>query len=289
MIGCKTIAIPALVLASVSMWPNTAAGQCETAAALQAKTATLTGSPAPPKLRIEKLVFQGQTGLTPIEQADIAESVKDKAGNDEPKWIEEFENRLLDAWRERGYFKAQITARTREISSTPEEKAFIVTAQVESGRRYYLGEIRFRNGTQFSSSEMRSLFPLQTDDLFDTNRIRDGLAALRKAYGARGFADFTPVPHTVDDEAHGRIAVEIDLYEGKQFHISETKVLGLDPVSAKALLQSSGLEPGSILNPESIERFQAAHPAGKVLICINDREAAATLYADFREPQPEDQ
>jgi outer membrane protein assembly factor BamA len=289
MIGCKTIVISALVLAFVSMWPNTAAGQCEAAAQPRPKTATLTRSPAPPKLRIEKLIFQGQTGLTPIEQADLAESVKDKAGNDESKWVEEFENRLLDAWRERGYFKAQITAKAREISSTPEEKAFVVMAQVESGRRYYLGEIRFLHGTQFSSSEMRSLFPLQTDDLFNTSRIRDGLAALRKAYGAKGFVDFTFVPDTVDDEAHGRIAVEIDLFEGKQFHISEIKVLGLDPVSAKALLQNSGLEPGNILNPESIERFQAAHPAGEILRCIDDRNAAVTLYVDFREPQPEDQ
>jgi outer membrane protein assembly factor BamA len=285
---CKPKVLATLIIASIWISPNALSGQCPVVAKLDSQTIETSKSPISPSIKIKKIVFEGQTGLSSIELADIAEKTKDKVGNYEPKWLEEFEGQLVVAWHMQGYFKAEVTAKARETSSTSTEKAFVVIAQVESGRRYYLGEISFLNGTQFSSTEMRSMFPLQTDELFNTHRIHDGLEAL-KAYGSRGFVDFTPVPKTAYDEVHGRISVEIDLNEGKQFRISETKALGIDPVSAKTLLQNSGLEPGNVLDSAAIERFQSAHAAKEILTCLNDAKASVTLYVDFREPHAEDQ
>ena len=292
MLVCKTKALPTLIIASIAIWPNLISGQCPVAAKPGSQTAETIASHGPLQIKIQKIVFRGNTGLTPTEQADIVARVKDKVENYEPKWLEELEARLVDAWHERGYFKAQITAKAREVSSAPEGKTFVVTAQVESGRRYTLGEIRFLKSTQFSFSEMRSMFPLQTGELFNTHRIWEGLDELRKAYGSKGFVDFTPVPSTIYDEVHGHVFVEIDLEEGKQYRISEIKVLGLDPASAKALLQSSGLEPGSIFSWKVLEDFGQQHPLIQIERRIDAVAGKVSLQMEFPEsnqaPSPQE-
>ena len=237
-----------------------------------------------PKITIKKLSFTGQTGLSPEEEADIVAAVRDKAGEHDPKWLEEFEARLLDAWQERGYFKAKVQAQAREVSAISTEKSFAVTAHVESGRRYFLGEIRFLAGTQFSHQELRSMFPIQAGDLLNTHGIHAGLNALRSAYGERGFIDFSPVPTTTTDELHGRISIEIELEEGRQFRISETRILGLDRASASSLLENSGLEPGNIFNPRLLEDFSQQHPLAEIERRIDVATKTIKLQIDFSQP-----
>jgi outer membrane protein assembly factor BamA len=227
---------------------------------LRAETSR-TEATSPVKIRIGELSLTGQTGFTPVEQEAIVASVKDKAGDDAPKWLQEFEGRIQDAWQQRGYFKAEIKAQTHLISETPSEKTFDVTAHVESGRLYRLGDISFVGGTQFAPEQLLPLFLIHSGEIFNTHQISEGIDALRKAYGARGFIDFIPVPTVSYDEQHGLVSLAVELEEGRQFRISQTHVFGLDAASAKALLVNSGLEPGDVADPEMADRFEKQHPS----------------------------
>src|SRR5262249_7610646 len=115
--------IPVLLIASALVCLPRLSAQCPREADNGETTIELThhlssDSPAEPKITIQSIKFEGQTGLTLLEQAEIVEAVADKVGNYDPNWVEEFQERLGDAWQQRGYFKAEIKAMSHLVSET---------------------------------------------------------------------------------------------------------------------------------------------------------------------------
>jgi outer membrane protein assembly factor BamA len=145
-----------------------------------------------------------------------------------------------------------------------------ITATVRAGKQYQLDEIRFSElasgpattsaavvtqEAAFSAAELRALFPVQERDIFDTHKIQKGLEELRSAYAAKGFIHAVVLPRIQPDKTTERVLVTIEIDEGKQFHIGYIKVLGLDPLVTRPLLESSGLAFGNIFDPAGLDAF----------------------------------
>lgn len=207
------------------------------------------------RVRVAKLILSGQTGLAPDEEAEIVRNFQGWRGPYEKRWEEEFAARLQYPWQQRGYFKAEIHVDAQLITEDSAERIFTVTAQIDSGRQYHLGDIAFAGGTQFPAEQARKFFTLSSGELFDIGKIHSGLDSLRRAYGTRGFIEFSSVPNVSYDEVHGLINVTIELEEGRQFRISHAYFFGLDQEQAKTLLANSGLVPGAVADPEKVDDF----------------------------------
>jgi outer membrane translocation and assembly module TamA len=72
----------------------------------------------------------------------------------------EISERIRQALRDLGHFKAQID--DSDISFTPqsERRTVDVTVKVEPGAQYRLGEISFQNARIFSANQLRNAFPM---------------------------------------------------------------------------------------------------------------------------------
>ena len=88
------------------------------------------------------------------------------------------------------------------LTSSPASQRMALSFQVEEGLQYTLGEITFKNNKVISDvAALRGLFPINDGDIFSREKIAKGLENLRKAYGDRGYINFTSVPDTkFDDE-----------------------------------------------------------------------------------------
>ena len=150
----------------------------------------------------------------------------------------EIEERVRQALRDRGYFKAQ----TNDISFTPEagSKAVDVTVKVEPGPQYRLGQIRFENATVFSSDQLRKLVPLQEGDLFNVTEFSKSLDALRSLYATRGYVDMVLNPVSRTDESRHVIDLTLELDEGKPYTFGHLSLEGVEPNvgAANALMAS---------------------------------------------------
>ncbi len=183
-------------------------------------------------VRINKLIVESNTLPEPDRQ-QLAQSLQQKSYA-EP----EIEERVRQALRNRGFFKAQING----ISFTPRtrDKGVDVTVKVEPGLQYRLGEIRFENETIFSSDQLRQLFPLQKGDIFNATEFSKSLDKVRKLYATRGYVDMVinPVP-IVDDRRHV-IALVLSMDEGKPYNFGQLSLEGVEPQvgAAKALMAS---------------------------------------------------
>jgi outer membrane protein assembly factor BamA len=208
------------------------------------------------KVIVERIEFDRPIHLS---NSDI-EQVIEKANKvgwdaDSPAWIDELaEIELRSAWQDRGYFKIALDPHAQAIGGDSDRERFLVTVHVlNEGPQFHLGDIRFAGGAAIPEAELRQTFPLREGEFFDVSRVREGIEALTKLYGLRGFIDFTAIPDTEIDDNLQRISLVMRLNEQTQFRVGSVEIRGLDP-SLEARLRSI-VVPGEVFNPQPIETF----------------------------------
>jgi outer membrane protein insertion porin family len=175
--------------------------------------------------------------------------------------LEEDTERVRAEYQNRGYFKANPGEAKTEIHDTGHKgphipllqsgpgKAVDITFSIDEGEQYRLGKITFK-GNKFitNTAALRNLFPLKDGDIFSREKIAKGLDNLRKAYGEVGFINFTPVPNTTFDDDKKLAYLEIDVDEGKQFHVRRIEFEGNTTTRDKVIRRELALEEGGVYN-----------------------------------------
>jgi hypothetical protein len=209
---------------------------------------------ANPQVVLREIEFAGAIQL-PL---DVQEAVRAdlKARDYRGKhWQEEIAQRVTDAWQQNGYFKAlpRLEYEVLQPDSTPLE--VVVLAEIEEGSLYRFGELRWKNLSAFSPGELRPLFNLTRGEAFNTARIREGLEALRKAYAAHGYMNFTPVPYTEIDARQQIVSLTLDMDEGPMFRVGSVEIHAQDPDLLARLRSSWRLKVGDVYDSRLIETF----------------------------------
>jgi outer membrane protein insertion porin family len=226
-----------------------------------------------PKVKVGKIKFEGNKNIKSrvlraamknlkpigIPHSIFLESIFAKT-YDATK-LEEDTERVRAEYQNRGYFKANVTDPKTELHDTGHKgpripllqsgpgKAVDLTMPIEEGEQYRLGTITFKNNKALSNSAaLRSLFPLKDGDIFSREKIAKGLENLRKAYGEYGYINFTPVPNTTFDDEKKFANLEIDVDEGKQFHVRRIEFQGNTTTRDKVIRRELALEEGGIYN-----------------------------------------
>jgi outer membrane protein insertion porin family len=225
-----------------------------------------------PKVKVGKIKFEGNKALSNRELISAMKNLK-PIGIPHSIFLENLFARTYDStklsedaervryyYQTKGYFKALVGDPKTQIHDTSgvkwynpfkssPGKAVDITIPVEEGQRYRLKEITFSGNKAIRDPKpLRALFKIKDGDIFDTEAIRKGLEALRKAYAQIGYINFTPVPNTTADDEKRLISLEIDLDEGKQFYVRRIEFQGNTTTRDKVIRRELALEEGQIYN-----------------------------------------
>jgi outer membrane protein assembly factor BamA len=180
-----------------------------------------------------------------------------------------------------GFFKADVSlADSHAVNSNLATIA--ITLAIRSGAQYRLGQITFAANKAISTAELRAQFLIAGGDVFDVEKIRHGLEAIRALYCSRGYINFAPIPNTVADDDTGAVYLKIEVDEGKQFRFGALTVKGheLHPGDRQKMLAAWESFVGGVFNPEELEQFW------KDMAPFMPREWASVQYLVIRqEPQ----
>jgi len=240
----------------------------------------------PIQIRILDVRFEGVTKLTLSEQNEIASKMMDIVEDDHKTWLEEMQERVQESWWHRGFFQVHVRGESQELSSSPDMRGVALTFHVEEGQQYRLAEMTFKNMKQFSSAQLRTLFPINDGEILDTQKIAEGLEAMRRTYGELGFINFTAVPETVTDDENAKVYLTLDAEEGKQFHFSEIKVIGPDQNFVQHVIREYGLGPGEIFDNRKVLEFAKRlnlDPEEDIERSIDEHNASVCLLVNIPE------
>jgi outer membrane protein assembly factor BamA len=214
----------------------------------------------PQRIVIDEVEFDGPIHISDSDRQQLISELKQRdyhAGSD---WLSEVQEIWIRGmWRDRGYFKVEVTAKEEILRKDSAGEHVSIIVHVDEGARYRLGSIQFRSSDPdvplaFSLEELRKLIPMSEGDIFAADKIRMSLDALKRLYGSQGYIDFVVMPITeIDDGPEHRISIVMELDQEKQYRLSKIEVLGPNP-AIETLLKSK-LKPGDIFNPEAIENL----------------------------------
>jgi outer membrane protein insertion porin family len=173
--------------------------------------------------------------------------------------LDEDTERVRQAYRDRGYFKALTSEPTTHVRDAgginpftlrpSRGKRIDILMPVEEGDRYRLGGITFTGNKAFPNTKaLRAQFAQKDGEFFNATMFSKGLEQLRKAYGEGGFINFVGTPTPRVDEAKKLIYLDIDIDEGKPFYVARIEFTGNTITRDKVIRRELLLEEGQIYN-----------------------------------------
>jgi outer membrane protein assembly factor BamA len=254
----------------------------------------LIGERVYPKTIIDSVKIDSSTQLPRADRNRLLSWLQRQQFKAQDDWLDLAENRVREAWRDQGYFKAQVTAEYKTTKSNSTYQEVRVSFHVQPGEQYRLQDIRFQNSDPhvtlaFPSDQLRQLISLNDGNIFSSSAIRNGLDDLKNLYASRGYIDFVATPKTQLNEAMRQIAVTLVLDSGSQFRVAKMDFAGGYP-DAQAVVRSQ-LKVGDIYNPVAIEALfrqrRSPFPTGMSLADVVatriPKDATVDLVFDFRD------
>jgi outer membrane protein insertion porin family len=224
-----------------------------------------------PKVKVGKISFSGNqrvssrvlreamVNLRPIgiPHSIILESLFAKT-YDASK-LEEDSERVLEAYRDRGFERANVGEPATHLRNEsglslftfrPKKgKVIDISMPVDEGDRYKLGKITFSgNKAVRNERALRAQFAIKDGAIFDATAFRKGLDNLRKAYGTLGYINFVATPTPTFDDAHHIVNWEIDIDEGKPFYVSRIEFQGNTVTRDFVIRRELLLQEGQVYN-----------------------------------------
>jgi outer membrane protein assembly factor BamA len=219
--------------------------------------------PSGPEISIAEVTFSGSLQLPVSDQDQIADSIKrQKHGHSVGGIFDDELERVKAGWQDRGYFKVRVSGEQRALSSSLGSQRVALSFHVEEGLQYTLGGITFRHNKVIDdAAALRGLFPINDGDVASRQKIAKGLDNLRRAYGDRGYINFTSVPDIEFDDEGKVMSLVIDMDEGKLFRMGDFTVVGLDEPKRQELLKEFPMKRGQAYDGRLFDSFMLRHPA----------------------------
>ena len=173
--------------------------------------------------------------------------------------LDEDTERVRQAYRDRGYFKALTSEPITHVRNAGGLNPFTlrpstgkridILMPVEEGQRYKLAGITFTGNVHVPNAKvLRAQFAQKDGEYFNATMFSKGLDNLRKAYGELGYINFVGTPNPKIDEANKTIVLNIDIDEGKPFYVSRIEFTGNTITRDKVIRRELLLEEGQVYN-----------------------------------------
>lgn len=215
---------------------------------------TVTESP-----QINKIAFEGNKRLTDDQLKAVIQTKS--RGFMSKNDVQSDVQRLLEAYRRYGRFRAQVTP---QVISLPDNRVNLVYV-IDEGDKTAVTRISFSGNKSYSSGRLRDVVKtretgllgwLRSTDTYDPDRLQQDQEALRKFYMKNGYADFRIVSATADlDRERNVFFVSFTIDEGEQYSYGDIDVqTSLSGLDTKALFSAVGTKSGSVYSSEEVEK-----------------------------------
>jgi outer membrane protein assembly factor BamA len=221
---------------------------------------------------IREITFEKVTALFKEDQQKLCKSLQ----QEDSGWVTRqtpaqlahyIEDRVLDLYQERGYWRARIFVQVTWVRGSGEQRQVdaLITA-INEGEQYRLKEIRWNGVTAFPQPELQKMLGIRASDSVNRSRLAKGLEAVHRLYLSRGYIAYSAVPQTEFDDAAHTISLVINVSEDSPFHFGTLAIEGMDRDGSRKLQQGWGQMHRQLYSPEKLrvffEKFLPGMPPG---------------------------
>ncbi|WLI72535.1 outer membrane protein assembly factor BamA [Halomonas alkalicola] len=166
--------------------------------------------------------------------------------------------RLRSFYLDRGYVNFNVES--TQVSISPDKSQIFITVNVDEGRQYRIGDVRFVGDLQISEREARELLRVESGEVFSRSDVTASSEALRARLGAEGFA-FANVDGIPEVSASGDtvdLAFRVDA--GRRADVRRIEFIGntttQDEVLRREMIQLEGAPASTQSITQSRQRLE---------------------------------
>ncbi|HLW41399.1 MAG TPA: POTRA domain-containing protein [Flavobacterium sp.] len=211
------------------------------------------------KVRISGIDFNGNTQLTNAKLRKAMKKTKQRSPLNPmrifkpSKYIEnEYKNdlgNLIDAYKEKGYRDARIISES--VKYNPKKNDVAINIDLEEGKKYYIGDIRFIGNTEFPDQYLRHTLRVQKGEVYNgvllEKQVKDhtnpDAVNIENHYQNAGFL-WSQVNLIETATRNDTIDFDIRIMEGPVAHINNITVSGNDKTHDYIILRELTTVPG---------------------------------------------
>ncbi|HKO03755.1 MAG TPA: POTRA domain-containing protein [Candidatus Acidoferrales bacterium] len=208
---------------------------------------------------IDAVRFEGTTDFPDSLRQELISGLLQKRFMASEDWRREVENTVRSAWQDQGFFTVTVDPEFQLLSGDEKQQHYSAFIRIDEGLQYRLGELHIINSNPkdnlapFPPEILREQVPLQRGDLFSVEKIRQGLEALARLYGTRGYIDSTSNLVSDVDQERRVVSLTIEVDAGVQFKLKNLEITGANPGMESQL--RSFLKSGEALDTGALREF----------------------------------
>ncbi len=217
------------------------------------------------KVKIKTISFDGNNALSSSKLRKAMKNTKQKMigrfwkGSKfiEADFKEDLEN-LVTNYSENGYRDARILDHS---ISTNSDNTLNLNIQVEEGKKYIFGDIKFLGNSKYTNTQLQSLLKIEKGDTYNGKILKERVTGdgtpdsqdIATIYQNNGylFSRVLPVETRVHNDS---IDVEIRIYEDEPTKIKKITVNGNDRTNDHVVYREIKTKPGYLYSKEDIIR-----------------------------------
>jgi outer membrane protein insertion porin family len=145
------------------------------------------------------------------------------------------ESNLLPLYHERGYLRAAFAPPKVAPEASPECKGLAVAMTVDEGSIYVWDKATWQGMEGLTAQELDAALGMKNHEVANAVKIARGLAAVRRAYGRKGYIAAHVRPEPEFDDSARTVAYHFNVTEGPQYQMGDLVITGLDEVATNNL------------------------------------------------------
>jgi outer membrane protein insertion porin family len=125
---------------------------------------------------------------------------------------------------------------------------------VTEGDQYRVGKVSFEGLTVFKEEYTRTLFKLQTGDVYNESRIKKAYEKLRDYYGMQGYFQWQPLTQRKPDAEKKIVDVVLTMQEDKRYYLGKIVFTGNELTKDKVIRREVYMNEGDVFNTEALKQ-----------------------------------
>ena len=203
-----------------------------------------------PQTGIRAITFLGNTAFSDNDLREVMVTRQSvwwnfftSNDNYDPNRLDYDREQLRKFYTNRGYYDFRVVSSVAELA--PDDAAFGVTITLDEGRKYNFGEIKVvTESNRLNGDFLKQLLPINSGDLYESDKIERAVDALTFAAGSAGYAFVEINPTYTANPETGLVDVTFNVTEGQRVYVERINIVGntrtIDPVIRREMALTEG-------------------------------------------------
>jgi outer membrane protein assembly factor BamA len=198
--------------------------------------------------------FPGSAG---VQESELVKNSKGLLGTE---YSQEFASafayaNLIPVYKQHGHLKAKFGQPVAAVGSSECQGGVVVTLPVTEGLSYTWDKAEWSGNEAYEARELDSPLGMRPGMVANGLKIEEGLIAVEKFYGRKGFLTAKVKAEPVFDDENRRVSYRVAVTEGPRYTMSTLVIKGIPEADADYLKERWKLKQGAVYDNTYLKEF----------------------------------